>query len=192
MRRGESIDNNMRVIELANKYLNKGVVAVDLVGDEDNYPFVDYKYLFNVCKYANIPVTIHAGETTKRDILETINYTKRLGHGIKIFDDEELIREVIKNNCLLEVCPNSNLDTKNILDYYHHPIRILYDKCVKVCINTDNRTVSNISLNEEYINLIKYLGFTTKDFLKMNLNAIDGAFISIKEKEELKKIITEK
>ncbi len=192
IRRGQDLETSLKVVNLVNKYLNKGVVALDLVGDEEHVSFKEMEYVFKVCKYASIPVTIHAGETTKRDILDVIPYTKRIGHGIKIYDDQELIDAVIKNNILLETCPNSNIDTKNVLDYSHHPIRSLYDKGVKISINTDNRTVSNINLTEEYENLDRFLGFQEEDFIKMNLNAIDFAFISDKEKEELKKIIKEK
>ena len=192
MRRGEDLFYNKKVIELANHYLNKGVVAVDLVGDEEHFHFTDYEYLFKLCKYANIPTTIHAGETNKRDILKVIPYTKRIGHGIKIFDDENLINEVINNNTLLEICPNSNLDTKNISTYIVHPIKKLYERGVKVCINTDNRTVSDITLTEEYFNLIEYLNFTYDDLVKMNLNAIDGAFISKEEKQKLKDMYEKK
>ena len=189
MRRGAEYNYNHQVIELANKYLGKGVVAVDLVGDETSFPFIDYKELFDICKYANIPVTIHAGETNKRDIKDIIPYTKRIGHGIKIYDDDELINLVKENNILLEVCPNSNIDTKNIVDYNHHPIRKLYNDGIKLSVNTDNRVVSNITLEEEYHNLINYLGFSIDELKEMNLNAIDYAFISEEEKEELKKEI---
>ena len=192
MRRGSSLSYNKKVIELANKYLNKGVVAVDLVGDEENYPFEKYRELFDICKYASIPVTIHAGEVTKRDIKDIIPYTKRIGHGIKIYDDLELINLVKDNNILLEVCPNSNLDTRNIVDYYHHPIKKLYDYGVKLSVSTDNRIVSNITLTEEYTNLIKYLDFTISDLYQMNLNAIDFAFISETEKQKLKDLIKNK
>ena len=189
LRRGWSIKNNMEIIHLANKFLGKGVVAVDLVGNEDDYPFDEYEQLFRICKHAKIPVTIHAGETTKRDIKTVLYYTKRIGHGIKIVDDEDLINETIRNNVLLEICPNSNIDTRNISDYSSHPIKRLYDKGVKVCINTDNMTVSDIDLNKEYFNLYKTFNFTIDDFKKMNLNAIDGAFISEKEKKMLEKKI---
>ena len=189
MRRGKDFKYNKEVIDLANKYLNKGVVAVDLVGDEESYPFIDYKKLFDICKYANIPVTVHAGEVTKRDIIDIIPYTKRIGHGIKIYDDEELIILVKDNNILLEVCPNSNIDTKNSLDYSHHPIKKLFDLGIKVSVNTDNRMVSNITLTEEYNNIIHYLGFTLNDIYQMNLNAIDYAFLPDLEKKELKELL---
>lgn len=189
MRRGASYSYNKQVINLAYKYLNKGVVAVDLVGDEEKYPFIEYQNLFDECKSLGIPCTIHSGEVTKRDIKDVIPYTKRIGHGIKICTEEELVDLIIQNNILLEVCPNSNLDTKNALDYSHHPIKKLYDRGVKVSVNTDNRTVSNISLTEEYSSLINYLDFTIDDLYQMNLNAIDYAFISEEEKEELRKKI---
>ena len=63
---------------------------------------------------------------------------------------------------------------------------------IKVSVNTDNRTVSNITLTEEYVSLINYLGFTIDDIYQMNLNAIDYAFISQEEKEELKRKLLEK
>ena len=88
---------------------------------------------------------------------------------------------------MLEVCPNSNLDTNNARDYSHHPIKKLYSSKVKVSVNTDNRTVSNISLTEEYNNLINFLDFTIDDLYQMNLNAIDYAFLNSLEKEELKR-----
>ena len=189
--RGFSKEENMNVLKCANKYLNKGVVAIDLAGDEEHFPFKDYEYFFNVCKYANIPVTIHAGETSSRDILDVSLYTKRIGHGIKIVDDFKLINMIKEKKILLEICPNSNIDTKNVSDYYHHPIKKLYEDSVLICINTDNMTVSNISLNEEYMHLYRTFQFNIDDFKKMNINAVEYAFISDSEKKKLIEIISE-
>ena len=192
MMRGAPREDNHKVIELANKYLGHGVVAVDLAGDEEHVPFKDAEYFFKICKFASIPTTIHAGEVLPRDIKDIIFYTKRIGHGIKISDNIELMNLVKKNNMLLEVCPNSNLDTKNVDSYTNHPIRKLYDYGIKVCVNTDNRTVSNISLTDEYMSLVNILGFTYDDLIEMNFNAIDYAFISEQEKEELRKLFQNK
>ena len=56
-----------------------------------------------------------------------------------------------------------------------------------ITINTDNRTVSNTNLNREYELLKDTFGFTDEDFLQFNMNAIEAAFISDDEKEELRK-----
>ena len=190
IRRGASDSDNRIVIDLANRMLGKGVVAIDLVGDEEHFSFKSSELYFGMCKFANIPVTIHAGEVSTRDIPLVIPYTKRIGHGIKIIDNMALMDMVMNNNILLEVCLNSNLDTKNYSSYHSHPVKRIYDYGIKLCINTDNRTVSNITLSDEYYELINELGFTYNDLKIMNLNAIDGAFISLEEKMELKKIIT--
>lgn len=192
MMRGMDFSSNRKVIDLAKKYLGKGVVAVDLAGGEASNPFKDYEELFKICKDFSIPTTIHAGEVVKRDIRNIIPYTKRIGHGIKIYDDMELINLVKTNDILLEVCPKSNIDTNNASDYSSHPIKYLYDNEVKLSVNTDNRTVSNISLTEEYTSLINILGFNINDLYQMNLNAINYAFLSDKEKQELKNRLLEK
>ncbi len=191
MIRGMDYETNHKVIELAMKYKNNGVVAIDLAGDEKNYPFTMYTDLFDECKRLSIPVTIHAGEVLKRDIKDVIPYTKRIGHGIKISNDLELINLVKDNNILLEVCPNSNIDTHNAPDYTNHPIKELYS-LVRVCTNTDNRLVSNITLTEEYNSLVNILGFTKDNLIQMNLNAIDYAFLNDEEKNKLKEEIMAK
>ena len=52
---------------------------------------------------------------------------------------------------------------------------------VKVCINTDNRTVSNITLEEEYQKLKNAFNFSDEDFMNMNINAINASFTNDKE-----------
>ena len=72
-----------------------------------------------------------------------------------------------------------------------HPKKKLYDSGVKVSINTDNRTVSNVTLNEEYEILVKAFDFTEEDFNKMNAEAIKHSFLSDRDKQELINILKE-
>ena len=69
MMRGASYINNLKTIEVAEKYLNKGVVALDLAGDEKHFKTKDYEELFKIAKEKNIPFTIHAGEADDTDIV---------------------------------------------------------------------------------------------------------------------------
>ena len=192
MIRGMDYSYNKKTVDLAQKYLGRGVVAVDLAGGELNNPFKDVEELFKICKDLGIPTTIHAGEVLKRDIKDIIPYTKRIGHGIKIYDDIELVNLVKENNMLLEVCPKSNIDTNNASSYLNHPIKKLYESGVLLSVNTDNRTVSNITLTEEYDSLINVLGFTLDDLYQMNINAINYAFLTNEEKQELINKLLEK
>ena len=82
------------------------------------------------------------------------------------------------------------MDTEVVSDKKFHPIKELFSK-VSVTLNTDNRTVSKITLTEEYEDLMKLFHFTIEDFKKMNENAIKAAFLNEKEKKELLKVIEE-
>ena len=191
MMRNFEEDENKKIIYLAKKYLNKGVVGIDLAGDESKYKTQNYEHLFDLVKQNNIPFTIHAGEADDyNSVLSAIKFgAKRIGHGVKSVDSIETIQKIINENVTLEVCPTSNVDTCIVNVYKNHPIKKLYDLGVKITVNTDNNTVSNIDLTGEYEKLLLTFNFTEKDFLNFNMNAIDSAFLTNEEKEELEKIV---
>ena len=192
MMRNSSFKENKKIIDLTYKYLNKGVVGIDLAGDEKNYKTSNFKDLFDIINDLKMPFTIHAGEADGIDsILSAIDFdTKRIGHGVRCIEDENIINLIKEKNITLEVCPTSNVDT-NMYKYINHPIKELYDRGVLITINTDNRTVSNITLTREYEKLSKYFNFKIDDFKKMNINAIKASFLSPEEqivfKEKIKK-----
>lgn len=187
--RNNTIEQNKQIIDLAKDWKNKGVVAIDLAGDEANYQTKNFKELFEYAKQLNIPYTIHAGEADHVSSVEAaINFgAKRIGHGIHIIENEKLMNLAISNKILLEVCPTSNVQTLAVPNLNEHPIKKLFKKNIPICINTDNRTVSNITLTEEYQKLKNTFNFTTENFIKMNINAINASFLSNDEKETLKK-----
>lgn len=191
MMRQFSFEDNLKTIELAIKYLDKGVVAIDLAGAEALYPTANFERLFQIAKDKNIPFTIHAGEADGKDsILSAINFkTKRIGHGVRCIEDKETLDMINKNNITLEVCPTSNIQTDIFENYHDHPIRKLYDMNILVTINVDNMTVSNIDLTQEYEKLVKNFNFTLKDFKKMNINAINASFLKEELKEKYREII---
>lgn len=191
MMRGDSFNKNLKVIKYAKKYLGQGVVGIDLAGNESAYPVNDYKELFDIAKKEDIPFTIHAGEADGAlSIINAINLgAKRIGHGVHAIESEEALNLIKEKDITLEVCPKSNLDTNIYNKIEEHPIKKLFDKGIKVTLNTDNRTVSNITLNETYEELKDTFKFTDEDFIRMNKNAIECAFINETEKQELLELL---
>ncbi len=191
MMRGASYEDNLKTILVAKEFLNNGVVGLDLAGDEHKYKTSSYKDLFLIAKKEKIPFTIHAGEADgAKSVMDAISFgAKRIGHGIRILDSDLAINEVIKNGITLEVCPTSNVDTKVVSSYENHPVKKMYDKKIKITINTDDRTVSNVTLSSEYKKLKTHFNFTRNDLLKMNLNAVDASFMSVEEKKKYIKIL---
>ena len=187
MMRGDSYEQNLKVIKLAKKYLNHGVVAIDLAGSEASYPVNLYQELFEIAQKENILFTIHAGEADgPLSVINAINLgAKRIGHGVRAIESEKALKLIKEKNITLEVCPKSNLDTNMYEKLSNHPIKKLYDMGLLVTINTDNRTVSNTNLTKSYQDLQEVFSFTKQDFLKMNENALQSAFLNQAEIEEL-------
>ena len=187
--RDNSKNDNLKIVNYAKKYLNKGIVAIDLAGAEGIYETKNFKYIFDLCREENIPYTIHAGEA---DGVNSINSaldfkTKRLGHGIRCIEDKDTMKRIIDNNILLEVCPTSNYQTEAVKG--KHPIEYLYNNGILISINTDNDTVSNINITDEYKNILNNTNLTIKDLVKCNYNSIPYLFTTDDIKEKLKKTI---
>ena len=184
MMRHMSDSENIKVIELATKY--KEVVAIDLAGDEANFKTKNFEKLFQIAKEKNVPFTIHSGEADGEESIRAAirSGAKRLGHGVRCIENKELLEKIIEENITLEICPTSNVQTGVITDYKEHPVKKLYDAGALVTINTDNNTVSNIKLSQEYELLAETFGFDEKDFKQFNINAINASFMNEEEKKK--------
>ena len=190
--RGDNLEDNLETIKVAKEFLGKGVSAVDLAGAEAVFPTSDYEDVFKEASNLNIPFTIHAGEAAGADsVKKALDFgAKRIGHGVRCLEDLDLVDYLVKNQIILEVCPISNLQTKATGE--EHPIEELYKKGLKVTVNTDNNTVSNTDIINEYIWVLEHTKLNFDDLKQMNINAVNGLFnITEKEKEKLIKEIEE-
>lgn len=187
MMRGDSKEDNIRVINLAQKYLKKGVVAIDLAGAEAIYPTTDYVDLFRYAKIKGIPFTIHAGEAAGVESIKAAldARAQRIGHGIRAIDDEAIQKIIVDKQVLLEVCMTSNYQTEAVKG--KHPIEKLYNNGIKISINTDNDTVSNIDINKEYTKILNETDLTMDDLGKCNKESIDYIFADQIVKDKLQK-----
>jgi len=191
MMRGENTkEMNLETIRVAKKFLGKGVVAVDLAGAEGLFPNELFEEEFNLINKFGIPLTIHSGEASgASSVASALKYgAVRIGHGIKSIDDDNVVKELVKKGITLEVCPKSNLDTKTISKYEDLPLKEFMKKGVKICINTDDMTVSNTTLKQEYETLAK-LGFSEENLQEFAANSIKCSFAADKIKKYLLSLI---
>ena len=186
MRGADTKNNNLETIKIAKKYLGKGVVAMDLAGAEGLFPNEMFDEEFKLIDELKIPLTIHAGEAAgASSVKSALKYgATRIGHGIHSIESEEVMKELKEKNICLEVCPKSNLDTKTILKYDDLPLKEFMRYGIKVSINTDDMTVSNTTLKQEYETLMK-LGFNEKELQEFAYNSIEASFADKKLKSQL-------
>ena len=192
--RGENNDEeNKETLELAKKYLveDGGVVALDLAGAEALYSTSKYADLFSKARKYNIPFTIHAGEADgPKSVKTAIKYgAKRIGHGVRIYEDPEVMALVIKKNITLEMCPTSNKMTHAVENMSKYPLIDYLNEGIKVTLNTDDMAIERTTLLDEYKYMEKNFGLTPEQEKILLLNAIDAAFTTNEVKEYLKKEI---
>ncbi|MFN3550889.1 MAG: adenosine deaminase [Endomicrobiia bacterium] len=181
-------EQNWKTLKLAEKYSGNGeVVGIDLAGDESKYSVLLYKKFFDYAKVAGIPITCHAGEAgNAKEVYNAIKLgARRIGHGIHIYEDEEVMKIVKNEGITLEICLTSNLQTQVVETIEKHPIKKYYDYGIKITINTDDPSVSGVDLNYELNLAHNVFKFSLEDIKKIIINALESAFISDKEKRNL-------
>ncbi|CEQ19868.1 adenosine deaminase [Paraclostridium sordellii] len=187
-----SVESSYEVIESGKEFLGNGVVAVDLCSSEyDDFCFKFEKPIALARSYG-YRITIHAGETgIGKNVLDAINILKaeRIGHGIFIKDHEEAYNLVKEKNITLEMCPTSNLQTKAIDHLFNYPLEKFYKDGIKVTLNTDNRTVSNVDLTNEYSVIINEFNMDEEDYKNIYLNSVKACFANDEIKNKLKRYI---
>lgn len=186
--RSHSQEMNMEVVEEAAPFHGKGVVAVDLAGDEASFPAELFLKLFQSAQQLGLPITIHAGEAAGAENVQvaiTGLGAVRIGHGVRMLEDPAVVELVKERRIPLEMCPLSNIQTKAVIDWMSYPIRQYLDQGIVVTVNTDNMTVSDTTIRKEYELLMEYCGLTLVDVAAIIKNGVRAAFLEDGEKQRL-------
>lgn len=186
--RDESIPMARRIAEIAVAARHKGVVGLDLAGDELTYPATPFIEVFRWAKSQGLHITIHAGEVGPaaniREAVEQIG-AERIGHGIRAAEDPALVLLLAERGVTLEMCPTSNLHTGAIATLSEHPLRYYLEQDVRVTINTDDPGISNTSLTDEYLLAIQYMEIDFQAIRQTILHAAVASFLPESERHEL-------
>jgi adenosine deaminase len=176
------------VLELAMAYREQGVVGLDLAGREDDHrgaPFVD---VFRRAQEAGLRATIHAGEAggpeNVREAVEKLN-ADRIGHGVRAIEDQSVVQLLGERGVPLEICLTSNLQTGATKAFSQHPLREFCNQGVPTTINTDDPSISDTTLTDEYNVAVESMGFSLHEIQQMVLNAARAAFLPADEKKKL-------
>ncbi len=183
---------SMETVKLVERFRGRRVVALDIAGDEAGFPVDAHISAFAYAAEKKLGRIAHAGEASgPESVWQTLEHftPSRIGHGVRSVEDPELMGHLRKTGIHLEVCPSSNVQTNMYEIYGDHPIRDLPDSGVSFNINTDSRTVNNLSLTDEYHRLHDAFGWN-KEFLQANLYAIRASFAPEALKHELAERLT--
>lgn len=178
---------NIQLINSINQLNTGEVVGFDFAGDEQEISNEKIKSCVHHATNMDLKITLHSGECgCEQNVVEAIHLgAVRIGHGVAIKDHPAIMTFCAEKGTLLELCPTSNIQTNAIERWEDYPLRRFIENHVKCCINTDNRTVSQTTLTNEYCLLVKYCQLSYSEMKTLNLDAIAGSFADEKLKNRL-------
>lgn len=177
-----------RILALALRYRDWGIVGLDLAGNELEYgagPFAD---IFLRAREEGLGITVHAGEAgSAAHVWEAIDLlgAHRIGHGIRSVDDVELLRELRRRNVALEVCLTSNVQTGVVPSLEAHPLPRLLEAGMPVVLCSDDPRISRITLADEWRHAV-HLGISARTLADLTVQAVEHAFLPADEKRALR------
>jgi adenosine deaminase len=185
--RRRSVQRAWRTLDLAERYAADGVVAVGLAGDEA-HPGDPFVAVFDAAEQAGLHVVHHAGEGAGAGSIRqaiTAGRTERLGHGIRVLDDPDLVAEVRRRRIPLEVCPSSNVALGFAPSLAEHPLPRLREAGLIVTVNTDIPALIDTSLAVEYARVRDAFGYDDTVLADLARAGVDASFAPATTKTRL-------
>lgn len=193
------LKDSLEAAELAIRCRDLGVVGFDLAGGEDGFPPKKHVEAFQAIERANFHITIHAGEAYgPESIWQALQYcgAHRLGHATRLRDDIVLFPDgsmklgllaqyILDRRVPLEMCLLSNLHTGACPSLREHPFGLFFRRGFRVCLNTDDRLMSDTTMTGETTLATELFDLSLHDLEKLSLNAMKSAFAPFDDRLEL-------
>jgi adenosine deaminase len=193
--RNISPESSYAMAELCVAYKNRGVVGFDLAGAEAEFPPKHHRAAFQLVRDNNINTTIHAGEAYgPQSVAQAIHVcgAHRIGHGVRLREDGDLLHYVIDHRIPLECCPSSNVQTGAVKDLAQHPLKLYFDLGARVTVNTDNRLITDTTVSKELWLAHTQMGIPFADIKKIIIAGFKSSFRPFHDRHAvIRKILAE-
>jgi adenosine deaminase len=186
--RHESLDLAEQVAWLAADHIQDGLVGLDLAGNEAEFSALPFQGLFKEARESGLRITIHAGEwagaANVREAIEGLG-AERIGHGVRVLEDDNVTALAAERKTTFEVCVTSNYQSGVVADLGHHPLASMLNQGLNATVNTDDPSVSRITLSHEYQVACEDLGIPLDVLKQTVLAAAEASFLPEDERIKL-------
>ncbi len=173
-------DASVCVSEVAVRYRDMGVAAVDLAGDELRFPDLSrYAGAFRVAEEGGLGATAHAGEAGPAAAIGEAHRllgVNRIGHGTRVGGDPEMLAWAADTGLCFEVCPTSNVLTGSAESLEAHPLKRMLQAGCRVVLGDDDPVVTGSPLSREQEIVTHCMGLSPTEVQSMSSTAVEVAF----------------
>ena len=170
---------NVVLAETAARFRDRGLTGWDLAGPEAAFPDpLLHGMAFEAARAGGLRITLHAGEWGgAAQVRRALDLDpERIAHGPGAVDDPVLCAELIARGVTLDLCPTSNAQAGIVSSVANHPLARLQRAGVSVTLSTDDTTVSDLTLSEEYLRAVEVIGLSLPGLWAMDRRALEVAF----------------
>jgi adenosine deaminase len=186
--RHESPELAEQVARLAADHMDAGIVGLDLAGNEAEFPTEPFYGIFREARQSGLHLTMHAGEWgPASNVGEAIRKfgAERIGHGVRVLEDSSVTELAKELGIPFEVCVTSNYQSGVVPSLAAHPLPRMLDRGLNVTIDTDDPSISHITLSHEYHVVCEDLGLSEAALRVRILAAAQAAFLPPGERDLL-------
>lgn len=169
-----------QVARAALEFRADGLTGFDIAGVERDAPDPRvFREAIEAARAGGLGISCHAGEWGgPAQVWQALEIEPwRIAHGAPAADDPALMRELAERDVTLDLCPTSNLQIGVGSDDEHAPLPRLLRHGVPVTINTDDRTVSDLTLVRELVMTVERLGLSVSEVVLAMRRAYAAAFL---------------
>lgn len=181
-----------KVLDVAARYRDHGVVAFGIGGDERRGPAEQFVDLYREARDRGLHTTAHAGETvgpeSVRASVELLG-AERIGHGLTAGEDPAVLTLLRERAVPLEICLTSNVATGALAEISEHPLPWFLGEGVRVTLNSDDPGLFGTTLEKEFLLAARTFGLSREQLTAFTRTAIEAAFLGEPEKAELRKAL---
>ena len=175
-------------LEAAIAHRERGVVGLDVAGDEARWPARLFADHYRRAREAGLRLTVHAGEFAGPESIRQAIVdlgAERIGHGVHAADDPALMDLLAERQIPIESCPTSNVQFGVVPTYAAHPLPLFLRRGLCVTLNTDDPGISGIDLAHEYRVAREELGLSEEEIRRLQQNGLQAAFLTPAERSSL-------
>ena len=186
--RHETVELAEQVAWLAIDRFGDGMLGMDLAGNEAEFSAVPFLGVLKEAHQSGLRLTVHAGEwagaANVHEALETF-HADRIGHGVRVMEDPNTVALARESGTAFEVCVTSNYLTGVVQSIEDHPIMKMLNAGLNVTLSTDDPSISQITLADEYHRICEDLGMEHKLLKARILAAAQASFLPEAERGKL-------
>jgi len=179
-------ESGFGVLEQAVKYKDK-IIGVGLDSSELGNPPKKFQKLFQKAREEGFLTVAHAGEEGPPEyIWDSINLLKvqRIDHGVQCLNDNKLVKELLKKQIPLTVCPLSNVKLCVFDKLANHNLKKMLNLGLRVMVNSDDPAYFGGYLNKNLIETHLALDLKIEDIKTLIINSFKSSFLDEYKKNE--------